>query len=304
VADYVARAEEPEPDGAPDGALLTEDPPDSAEAPGTGGPAGTDGPAGVNRRDRSKRRPARRVPPEVYRRRRLAAVLGGVLLLVGLGLTARVLLYDAGLVDVEEVRVLVTTAAGTPIDPAIATVAEPQLREAAALPLGGPLVGVDTDAAADRVRQLPAVAAVEVTREWPHTVSVHVVQRTPLATVATESGPGLVDATGTVFPGTVPGPLPTLAVTSPGPADPATLAAVGVLDALPGALRPQVLTVVATVDTPGMPGRVALALTEGREVRFGSADRAPDKAAVLVPLLGQPGRVYDVTSPELPTIQR
>ena len=33
-------------------------------------------------------------------------------------------------------------------------------------------------------------------------------------------------------------------------------------------------------------------------------DRAAEKAAVLVPLLTQPGRVFDVTSPDLPTIRR
>jgi cell division protein FtsQ len=243
-----------------------------------------------------------------YRRRRLAAVLVGlVVVLVGLALTARVLLFDAGLVDVEQVRFEVTTADGTPAAAAGATVTEPQLRDAAAVAIGGPLVAVDTGAVAERVARLPAVAAAEVSLQWPHVVSVRVVQRAPVASVRTPDGPALVDATGTVFPGTaavdVAG-LPVLTVAAPGPTDRSTLAGVAVLGALPEAVRSQVLTVAADVDPSGMPGTITLGLTDGREVRWGSPERVADKAAVLVPLLTQPGRVYDVTSPDLPTIQR
>jgi hypothetical protein len=78
-------------------------------------------------------------------------------------------------------------------------------------------------------------------------------------------------------------------------------AAVG---ALPEPVRGQVLSVAAIVDPRGIPGTITLGLTDEREVRWGSPERAADKAAVLVPLLTQPGRVYDVTSPDLPTIRR
>jgi cell division protein FtsQ len=179
-----------------------------------------------------------------------------------------------------------------------------QLRDAAAVPLGGPLIAVDTDAVAARVAALPAVAAVDVGRDWPHTVSVHVVQRRPVAVVQTSHGPGLVDAAGAVFPGPAVAGLPGLAVATPGPADPATLAAVAVLAALPPQVRDQVLTVTAAAGPGGGPGQVTLGLSGQREVRWGSAERSADKAAVLGPLLTQPGRLYDVTSPDLPTITR
>lgn len=245
--------------------------------------------------------------PVLYRRRRLAAVLVGVLLLVGIGLTARVLLFDAGLADVEQVRFEVTAPDGTPAETAGATVTEAQLREAAALAPGGPLAAVDTGAVAERIRRLPPVAAVDVSLEWPHTVAVRVVQRAPVATVHTGGGQALVDATGTVFPGTGAvdaAGLPALIVSTPGPTDRSTLAAVEVLGALPEPVRGQVLTVAAIVDPRGIPGTITLGLTDEREVRWGSPERAADKAAVLVPLLTQPGRVYDVTSPDLPTIRR
>ena len=39
-----------------------------------------------------------------------------------------------------------------------------------------------------------------------------------------------------------------------------------------------------------------------REVRWGDAGQGDRKAAVLGPLLTQPGKIYDVSSPALPTI--
>jgi cell division protein FtsQ len=163
---------------------------------------------------------------------------------------------------------------------------------------------VDTAAVADRLRALPAVASAEVERDWPHAVAVHAVQRTPVAAVQTAGGPALVDDTGAVFPGpAVPG-LPGLTVASAGPADPATRAAVAVLSALPDAVRGQVLTASSSAAPGGGPPQVVLGLTDSREVHWGSAERTTDKAAVLVPLLSQPGRIYDVTSPDLPTINR
>jgi cell division protein FtsQ len=88
------------------------------------------------------------------------------------------------------------------------------------------------------------------------------------------------------------------------PGDPATVAAVTVLAALPDPVRAQVQFARATVAAPGAPGQVTLGLTEDREVRWGAPDRTAEKGAVLVALLTQTGRVYDVSSPDLPTVRR
>jgi cell division protein FtsQ len=77
-----------------------------------------------------------------------------------------------------------------------------------------------------------------------------------------------------------------------------------VLVALPADLRGQVLTATSSVASAGGPAQIVLGLTTSREVRWGSAERTADKAAVLVPLLSQPGHIYDVSSPDLPTITR
>ena len=252
-------------------------------------------PPSAARRPTGRRSAARSLPRPVprgrYRRRRLAAALIAVLLFVGLGLTTRVLLFDMGLADVEHVQVSGTVT--VPVDDVLA---------AAAVPRGGPLAAVDTGAVAARVVRLPAVASVRVGLDWPHTVTVAVTERIPVAVTGT--GSALVDGTGVVYRGAGGEGLPRLTVLTPGPDDPSTRAATAVLTALPEPVRAQVLTVAAAVGVPGAPAQVTLGLTEDRQVRWGSADAAADKAAVLGPLLSEPGRVYDVTSPGLPTIRR
>lgn len=244
--------------------------------------------------DRPPRRAgwSQRVSVGQYRRRRLAAALVALLLVVGLGLTTRVLLYDLGLADVEQVRVTGT-----------ATVPTGDVLAAAAVPPGGPLAAVDLSAVAERVARLPAVGSVRVGRSWPHAVAVDVTERVPVAVVGGGGEPALVDRTGVVYRGApVPG-LPELSVPAPATDDPATLAAVAVLAAVPEPVRGQVRSVRVPAEDPGGPDQVTLGLTDDREIRWGAPELGPQKAAVLLPLLAQPGRAYDVTSPDLPSVR-
>jgi cell division protein FtsQ len=226
-----------------------------------------------------------------YRRRRLIATLLVLGVIVGIGFGVRALL-QSGLADVASVQVTGAT-----------TIKAADVRKAAAVTLGGPLVDVDVAGIAARVAALPAVASASVSRAWPHTVAVVVTERVPVASVATQKGVALVDSGGVAYPGTPPPGLPRLTFGSVGPADPATRAAVAALAALPAAVRAQVQTVDATV-AQGAPGQVTFGLTDDRQVVWGSAERAADKAAVIVALLTQPGHVFDVSSPDLPTIRR
>jgi cell division protein FtsQ len=211
-----------------------------------------------------------------------------VVLLVGVGLATRVLLYDAGFADVQDLTVTGLT-----------TVPEQAVRDAAAVVPGGPLVAVDTAGVAQRVGALPGVASVEVRRAWPHTVEVQVTERVPVALWQTPQGVFEVDGTGLPYrPAPEPPPaLPRLTFAGVAPQDPATGAALAVLRDLPPPLRAQVSAVEVAGTT------VTLALADGRSVRWGDPDRSPDKIAVLGPLLGQPGTVYDVSSPDLPTVR-
>lgn len=242
-------------------------------------------------------RPARREPatphPVVFRRRRIAAAVAALVLLVALGFGVRALLYDAGLADIEGVTV--TGAATVPVREVVA---------AADVPLGRPLASADTVAIAERVAKLPGVASVQVGRSWPHTVIVEIVERVPVATAQTPQGTELVDATGVVYTGPMRPGLARLSFGAVGPQDPSTVTALAALTALPEPVRAQVLTVDVSVAGEGADGQVMFGMTENRQVRWGTVDRPADKVAVLVPLLTQPGKVYDVTSPDLPTIRR
>lgn len=258
---------------------------------GRGDRALAERPVGRPPRD-PERIPPRPVSKERYRRRRLAALLAGLLLVVGRGFGARVLLYDAGLFDVELVEV-----AGA------VTLPQADVLAAADVPAGAPLAAVDTAAVATRVAGLPPVESVHVGRSWPHTITVTVTERVPVATVSTSQGPALVDRSGVVYRGAPAAGLPRL-TTTPRTGDPATLAAVAVLTSLPDGLRAQVETAGASVVAPGAPGQVTLRMAEGKEVRWGTPDRGEEKAVALAALLTQPGTVYDVTSPDLPTIRR
>jgi len=238
------------------------------------------------------RMPARvpELPAHLRRRRRVAAaVLAALVGVVAVGLGGRALLYDADLADVEAV-----TVTGLHI------VAAPDVVAAAGVPPGVPLAAVDLAAVEQRVERIPAVADALVERDWPHTLTVAVVERVPVAVADTPQGPRLVDRTGL---GYAPVPartvLPRLVLPRVDPADPATRAALDVLAGLPDGLRKQVRTI--EVEPPRY---VSLHLTRDREVRWGPPERVAEKAAVLGPLLSQSGRVYDVASPELPTIRR
>jgi cell division protein FtsQ len=233
--------------------------------------------------------PARAPLPPRYRRRRLAAALiGAVVLLTVVGLGTRVLLYDAGLANVEEVTVTGLT-----------TVPEQVVRDAAAVTAGGPLISTDTAGVAQRVARVEGVASVEVRRAWPHTVEIEVTERVPVALWASPQGLFEVDTTGLSYRRAPEPPpaLPRLVFTGVAPQDPATAAAITVLRGLTEPLRAQ----VATVDVAGT--QVTLGLVDERSVRWGDPERSADKVAVLGPLLGQPGTVYDVSSPDLPTVR-
>ena len=241
--------------------------------------------AGTTTRDRSRggrsgaapvtplrsRRRGRRAGRPADPRRRLLTALAVALAVAGL---AAWLVLGSPLLAVRTVQV-----------DGVLGLSEEQVAEVAAIPEGTPLVRVDTEAAAARVAALPQVAAVEVTRGWPRTVVVTVVEREPVAVVTDGGTRRLVDAGGTVFD-TITGEPPVgvvpLDVPEPGPDDAATTAALGALTALPRDVREQVTGVAARSADD-----VTLTLTDGRTVLWGSAERTDRKAEVLGALLAQ-----------------
>src|SRR5262249_32765357 len=159
---------------------------------------------------------------ERARRRRLRAAMpwlitfGTVVVLAA----AAAVVYATPLFGVAEVRVtgaqLVTPG---------------EVRSAARVAPGTPLVRVDVAAAGRRVGRLAPVSRATVRGRWPRTLVIRVVERAPAAAVPVPGGYAIVDRAGVVFdrePGR-PAALPVLKVGAPGGNDPATRAGLTVL---------------------------------------------------------------------------
>jgi len=178
-----------------------------------------------------------------------------------------------------------------------------QVRETAGIEPGTPLLRVDVDAARARIARLPQVASVEVTRGWPHTVVVTVVERVPVAVVGPPGQRTLVDAHGVLFDtvtGAPPAGVVPLDVASPGPGDGATMAGLAAVEAMSTDLRKQIASVAVRTGED-----ITLTLTDGTQVRWGGPEQSDRKGAALAALLEQlargkldPASTIDVSTPE------
>ncbi len=225
------------------------------------------------------------------RRRRLRAatpwlVTAGVLVVA---VAAGWLVYGTSVLGVTRLRVV-----GTHV------VADSQVRDAADVAPGTPLARVDAAAVARRVARLPAVAHVHVERAWPGTLVISVTERMPVAAVAGGSGWGLLDGTGVLYEAVraKPAGLPQVRLSSPGPGDPATRAALRVLATLQPELRARLTMLLAP-----SPTEISLVLTGGRTVVWGDAEDSAKKARAAAYLLGKPGTVIDVSAPDVAVVR-
>ena len=185
----------------------------------------------------------------------------------------------------------------------LVTLPADQVQEAAGIGSGTPLLRVDVGTAESRVARLPQVASVEVTRDWPDSVVITVVERVPVAVVGEAGRRSLVDADGVLFDmvtGETPDGVVPLDVATPGPEDRTTLAGVAAIAALPSAVRGQVAAAAAS-----SPDDITLTLADGTVVRWGDGSEPEAKSAALVGLLQQigsgalePAGTIDVSTPD------
>jgi cell division protein FtsQ len=174
-----------------------------------------------------------------------------------------------------------------------------EVLEVAQVRVGTPLLQINTNQVADRVAALRRVASARVQRQYPSALRITIVERVPVVVKDYSDGPHLFDRDGVDFAtGPPPPALPYIDVDNPGPADPTTRAALTVLLAL----RPEVAGQVGRISAPSV-SSITLTLGDGRVVIWGSTDRADEKAEKLAALLTQPGKTYDVSSPDLPTVK-
>ncbi|MFN7148217.1 MAG: cell division protein FtsQ/DivIB [Microthrixaceae bacterium] len=238
----------------------------------------------------------RRVLEDLHRRRRNRWIAAGIVL--GL-LAAAVAVVLSPLLDVDRVVVEGTS-----------TLSEAEVVEASGVARGDQLVTVDLRGARAALAGSPMVAAATVTREWPDTVRIVVVEERPLAAVRSADREVAVADTGRVLPDAVDrGALAVLEVASgvelrPGRDVPDEVrAALLVLERLPEAVRAQ-LDVARLSDA----GELELVLDDGATVRFGLVEDVPAKLAATVGVLEQVVRecmdVVDVREPSRATVSR
>jgi cell division protein FtsQ len=209
-----------------------------------------------------------------------------LLVIVGVGLA--LILYFT---PVMAARNIVVTGTGA--------VTREEILDAAQVRPGTPLLQINTNQVADRVAAIRRVASARVQRQYPSALRITIVERVPLVVKDFSDGPHLFDRDGVDFATAPPPPaLPYIDVADPGPSDPATKASLAVLLAL----RPEVEGQVGRIAAPSV-SSITLTLGDGRVVIWGSTDRTEEKAEKLAALLTQPGRTYDISSPDLPTVK-
>ena len=219
--------------------------------------------------------------------RGLKAVIWGIVLAVA-SVALGLVLYFTPVMSARSIVVVGTGA-----------VTRDEVVDAAKVQLGTPLLQINTDGVADRVAGIRRVGSARVQREYPSTLRITIAERVPVVVKDFPDGPHLYDRDGVDFATAPPPPgLPYIEVEAPGPTDPPTMAALEVMTAL----RPEVVAQVGRVAAPSV-AAITLTLNDGRTVVWGTTDRTEEKAEKLAALLTQPGRVYDVSSPDLPTVK-
>jgi cell division protein FtsQ len=178
------------------------------------------------------------------------------------------------------------------------TLRQQQVLSAAQVPIGTPLMRVDLNAIEQRVEAVRAVDSASVHRSWPHTITITVSERQPLAAIDEQGAWWVMDHEGVLFRRTQ-GPLGHLPVVKLGPkADTAARQEVAsVIAALPGSVLGDVHRLTArTMDS------ITLDLAGGKKVIWGSAAESARKVQVLGVLLKDvDASTYDVSVPEQPT---
>lgn len=178
---------------------------------------------------------------------------------------------------------------------------EREVRAAADVAPGTPLLRLDLDRIHDRVAAVPEVATVVVHRSWPRTVRIAITEREALAVVPDNGVWWAMDKTGVLFAEAaerteLPPDLPVVEGVSGG--DPGTRSEVAaVVHTLPSDLLADVNSVTArSMDS------ITLQLQGAKQVMWGSSADSRHKAQVLEILLAQSkADVFDVSVPQQPT---
>jgi cell division protein FtsQ len=175
-----------------------------------------------------------------------------------------------------------------------------QVRSAADIPAGLPLIRVNEAAVAHRVERLRQVESAQVSRDWPNRMLISVTERVPALAVPGGQGYDLVDKHGVVVETVSEQPLDTPILALPGGSaqpsalrgNPAVYAAAVVVRELPRYLAKSLVSVRAPSAI-----EVTLRLRNGVSIVWGGTDRPAEKAKELAVLMRTHARSYDVSAP-------
>lgn len=214
---------------------------------------------------------------------------------MGVGAVTALLLLKAPMFEVQTVTV--SPLSQTDTAPALA---------AAGIAVNGPMIVVDESEAERLLEDLPTVVSASVSSDWPHVVSVSVVERRPIAMAPTADGRwarigegGMVMAiTDTPEPG-LPVPVGVVVEATPGLVlDGPSKALTEVAGMMPPSLRPRVTQVMR--DEQGL----RLLLSGGAVVQMGDDSAVPDKLLAAATVASKVDlseiAIIDVTLPRMP----
>ncbi|MFF7932617.1 cell division protein FtsQ [Streptomyces sp. NPDC007940] len=258
--------------------------------------------AGSTTAERGERQQESSGPPPArrLRARRLRTIIILAVALVLLSAGAVWLLYGSQWLRVERVSV-----SGTGV------LTPEQVREAADVPVGSPLISVDTDAIEARLlRKLPRIDSVDVSRSWPHGIGLKVTERTPVLLVQKGRNFVEVDDEGVRFATVSEAPkgVPALELSLSRPdSRAASLRRFGEARLVREAVR-------VAGDIPASVARatrsvkvrsyddISLELRGGRTVAWGSGEKGAEKARTLTALMKATpdARYFDVSVPTAP----
>jgi len=178
-----------------------------------------------------------------------------------------------------------------------------QIVEAAKVPMDQPLVRVDLTAIESRIKKLPRIRTVEVSRSWPHTVSIEVEERTAVVWSRIQGQIHGIDRYGVDYRTYGKAPKGLVEATITGTDAETRLSATQAVAEVAFFLRTEQPDWYG--DLKSISARtqdsVTLNLSKGRSIVWGSTAYGDRKLEVLQTLLTIKAKGYDVSAPDQPT---
>ncbi|MDO4908724.1 MAG: FtsQ-type POTRA domain-containing protein [Corynebacterium sp.] len=170
------------------------------------------------------------------------------------------------------------------------------VEKASGLTVGGNLLTMNANSAAQGIATLPWIKTAHVDRKFPDTVTVDITERIAVLWAQHDDGQHIIDDQGIPFTIDVP-PAGVPQVT--GLAEDNTDAYMDIITCLNG-LDPNTRGQVASVDYAG-PNAIRVLTQDGHNFYWGSSEKADQKGIAMRMLLGRAEKMWNISNPALVT---